>query len=426
MVKQLDQYELTERIKQQNGASWWRGWDNKLERDVSIWTIPHSDPRLPKLKSSAAQAANLSDPRILRVLDVVEDSEVFAVVSEWAHGVTISERVLGRAPLKNAKEIVLSLIECISSAHNQQVYHLALTADEVVLTNGGIKVRGFGIASVLNDAPAQSTPDADIAAVGAIGYAAVTGTWPLLTKCALPAAPVSNGLVAKPSQLTPKLPAFWDNFIFNSVPTVNSNLTYLPISQLADYLQDRPREKVSSQVITDLPNTRISKRGLITAISSIAVLFITGYFLVFSSLSADNQTNPLTEIETGTDLRNEELPIAALTILRDGNLKTISGKKTFTLQNGQAIQIQLKERRTVQRVELDLVVGGANFLAQVTDTAVTIKSDNGKLGDITEAPTTAIIFGPRFITGNFITVWVELPEGGSVEITRVATYGTPS
>ncbi|MBM3690908.1 MAG: hypothetical protein FJW76_02705 [Actinobacteria bacterium] len=426
MVKQLAQYELTERIKQQNGASWWRGWDNKLERDVSIWTIPHSDPRLPKLKSSAAQAANLSDPRILRVLDVVEDSEVFAVVSEWAHGVTISERVLGRAPLKNAKEIVLSLIECISSAHNQQVYHLALTADDIVLTNSGIKIRGFGIASVLNESQVQSTPDADIAAVGAIGYASVTGTWPLLTKCALPAAPVTNGLVAKPSQLTPKLPAFWDNFVFHTVPTINTNLTYQPVSQLASYLQDRPKEKLTSQGLTDLPSTKISRRGLITALFSIAALFITGYLLVFSSLSGDNQTNPLSEVETGTDLRNEELPVATLTILRDGNLKTISGKRPFTLQNGQAIQIQLKERRTVQRVELDLVVGGANFLAQVTDTAVTIKSDNGKLGDINEAPTTAIIFGPRFITGNFITVWVELPEGGSVEITRVATYGTPS
>ena len=426
MAKQIEQYELTERIKQVNGASWWRGWDSKLERDVSVWSIPITDARLEQLKQSAAAAANLHDPRILRVLDVVWNDEIFAVVSEWAHGVTISERVLGRAPLKNAQEIMQSLVQCISQAHNQGIFHNALTADEVVLTASGIKVRGFGIAGVLSGNSITKAKQADLAALGAIGYAAVTGTWPLPTTCNLPPAPISGGVVALPSQVTAKLPNYWDEFVSHSLPTISASADQVSISELSKYLQEQPKAKAKDSYVFDLPPTKLTKRGVLGALAGIAVLFVAGYFLVFASLSSEIQSNPVADVETGTDLRNEELPMAAMLILTDGESKAISGKRPFTITNGQALQIQLKERRTVQRVELDLSVGGANLFAQVSDNAITIKSDLGKLGEVSEAPTTAIIFGPRFITGNYVTIWFELTNGDSVQINRVAAYGTPS
>ncbi len=426
MTKHLEHYELTERIKQVNGASWWRGWDSKLERDVSIWTIPADDARVLKLKASAAAAANLHDPRILRVLDVVGDEKLFGVVSEWVHGVTLAERVLGRAPLADAQPVVTSLIEALATAHQQQIYHGALTADDVVLTSSGIKIRGFGISSVLIEPFGITEAESDLSAVGAIGYAAVTASWPLLTNCTLPAAPTSNGLVALPSQLTPKLPASWDNLAKLTLPTVNPTVDLTrPIATLTEVFSST-KTKFNNLPGIDLPPSTISRSGLISALATIAVLLIAGSALVFTSLSTSTTTNPLADNQTGTDLRNELLPVAQINVITGDKTTLITPGSSFTVADGQAIQIQLKERRTVQRIEIDLAVAGVNLMAQVTDTAITEKSNIGKLGELTEAASTAIVFGPRFVTGSYLTVWLELPAGENVQITRVAAYGTPS
>ena len=427
MVKQLEHYELTERIKQVNGATWWRGWDSKLERDVSIWTIPATDPRVLKLRANAAAAANLHDPRVLRVLDVVGDESLFGVISEWVHGVTIAERVLGRAPLADAQQLIQSLIDCLAVAHSQQIYHGALTADDVVLTSSGVRVRGFGIASVINEQFGITEDQADFSAVGAIGYAAVTATWPLLSNCSLPAAPTVNGLVALPSQLTPKLPSCWDNLANLTLPTVNPNLNLaLPIIDLNNVFTI-PKSRSITLPTIDLPPSTISRTGLIAAVATIASLLVVGSVLVFSSLTTSPATDSLADNQTGTDLRNELLPVAQVAVIgNDIEPKLVPVGTSFNVADGQAIQIQLRERRTVQRIEIDLTVGGVNLLAQVTDAAITEKSNVGQLGQVTEAASTAIVFGPRFVTGSFLTIWVEVPGGGNVQISRVAAYGTPS
>ncbi len=426
MPKHLEHYELTERIKQLNGATWWRGWDSKLERDVSIWTLPIADPRVLKLKESAAAAANLHDPRVLRVLDLVADENLFGVISEWVHGVTLAEQVIGRAPLKDAEVIVTNLIECLTQAEAQQVIHGALTPDEIVLTQAGIRIRGFGIASVLTES-ASITPQSDFAAVGAIGYAAVTGYWPLLANCTLPPAPSNAGVVALPSQITPKISAAWDQLAKESIPTINpaADLSR-SVAELKDCFTSTKKPKLGSLPNIDLPPSTITRSGLIGALTTIAVLLVAGSVLFFTSLSNNPTTNLPSDNQTGTDLRNEILPVASVSLLADSELSAVADPTNFSVSSGQAIQLKLRERRTVQRIELDISVGGTNLTAQVTSDAITSQSSTGKLGELADAPTTAIVFGPRFITGEYITIWVEIPSGQSVQFSRVAAYGTPS
>jgi len=429
MTKFVEHYELTERIKVVNGATLWRGWDSKLERDVSIWTLPIADPRVLKLKASAAAAANLHDPRVLRVLDVVANDQVFAVISEWVHGVTVAERVLGRAPLSSAAEITNSVIECLSSAAQQEVYHGALTADDVVLTNSGIKIRGFGIAAVITEPFGVTSQQADLAAIGAIGYAAVTATWPLLTACSLPAAPSINGRVVLPSQVTPKLPGFWDNLATQTLPTinpaVNPNLTLQELPQLLK--PTATKSKFGNLPTIELPPSTISRRGLIGSVVTIALLLIAGSALVFTSLVNPAALNQPIDNQTGTDLRTEVLPVAEIFIIdAEGKAKLVKPNQSLVISNEFGIQIKLKERRTVQRVELDLSVGGVDLVAQVGSTAITTKSELGRLGEVVEAASSAIIFGPRFVTGEYVTVWFSVPTGGSVQISRLSVYGNPS
>ena len=429
MANFVEHYELTERIKQVNGASWWRGWDGKLERDVSIWTLPIADPRVLKLQASASAAANLHDPRVLRVLDIVKNQTHFAVISEWVQGVTVAERVLGRAPLKDAVEIVSSVIECLSSAHAQQVFHGALSADDVIITNAGIKIRGFGIAGVLAESFGITAEAADIAAVGAIGYAAVTATWPLLTASTLPAAPSVNGVVVLPSQLTPKLAPLWDHLVQQTVPTVNSNLNpNLKITDLTELLKSTlPKSKFTQLPTIDLPPSTITRNGLIGSLVVIASLLVAGSALVFTSLIDPTAIDQGPEIQTGTDLRSELLPVASVQLVKeDEAAKTVDITKVINMPTGFGLQIKLKERRTVQRVELDLNINGVDLTAQVSSTAITSPTAVGVLGEITEAASSVIIFGPRFVTGEYVTIWFTIPAGTNLQISRVGVYGALS
>jgi hypothetical protein len=429
MANFVEHYELTERIKQVNGASWWRGWDGKLERDVSIWTLPIADPRVLKLQASASAAANLQDPRVLRVLDIVKNQTHFAVISEWVQGVTVAERVLGRAPLKDAVEIVSSVIECLSSAHAQQVFHGAVGADDVIITNAGIKIRGFGIAGVLTESFGITAEAADIAAVGAIGYAAVTATWPLLTASTLPAAPSVNGVVVLPSQLTPKLAPLWDDLVQQTVPTVNSNLDpNLKITDLAELLKSTlPKSKFAQLPSIDLPPSTITRNGLIGSLVVIASLLVAGSALVFTSLIDPTAINQGPVVQTGTDLRTELLPVASVQLIKaDEATKTVDITKVINMPTGFGLQIKLKERRTVQRVELDLNINGVDLTAQVSSTAITSPTAVGVLGEITEAASSVIIFGPRFVTGEYVTIWFTIPAGTNLQISRVGVYGALS
>ena len=429
MANFVEHYELTERIKQVNGASWWRGWDGKLERDVSIWTLPIADPRVLKLQASASAAANLQDPRVLRVLDIVKNQTHFAVISEWVQGVTVAERVLGRAPLKDAVEIVSSVIECLSSAHAQQVFHGAVGADDVIITNAGIKIRGFGIAGVLTESFGITAEAADIAAVGAIGYAAVTATWPLLTASTLPAAPSVNGVVVLPSQLTPKLAPLWDHLVQQTVPTVNSNLDpNLKITDLTELLKSTlPKSKFTQLPTIDLPPSTITRNGLIGSLVVIASLLVAGSALVFTSLIDPTAIDQGPEIQTGTDLRSELLPVASVQLVKeDEAAKTVDITKVINMPTGFGLQIKLKERRTVQRVELDLNINGVDLTAQVSSTAITSPTAVGVLGEITEAASSVIIFGPRFVTGEYVTIWFTIPAGTNLQISRVGVYGALS
>lgn len=429
MANFVEHYELTERIKQVNGASWWRGWDDKLERDVSIWTLPIADPRVLKLQASASAAAHLQDPRVLRVLDIVKNQTHFAVISEWVQGVTVAERVLGRAPLKNAVEIVSSVVECLSSAHAQQIFHGAVGADDVIITSAGIKIRGFGIAGVLTESFGITAEAADIAAVGAIGYAAITATWPLLTASTLPAAPSVNGVVVLPSQLTPKLAPLWDDLVQQTVPTVNSNLDpNLKVIDLTELLKSTlPKSKFTQLPTIDLPPSTITRNGLIGSLVVIASLLVAGSTLVFTSLIDPTAINQGPVVQTGTDLRTELLPVASVQIIKeDEAAKTVDITKVINMPTGFGLQIKLKERRTVQRVELDLNINGVDLTAQVNSTAITSPTAIGVLGEITEAASSVIIFGPRFVTGEYVTIWFTIPAGTNLQISRVGVYGALS
>ena len=132
-------------------------------------------------------------------------------------------------------------------------------------------------------------------------------------------------------------------------------------------------------------------------------------------------------VQTGTDLRTELLPVASVQLIKaDEAAKTVDITKVINMPTGFGLQIKLKERRTVQRVELDLNINGVDLTAQVSSTAITSPTTVGVLGEITEAASSVIIFGPRFVTGEYVTIWFTIPAGTNLQISRVGVYGALS
>ena len=110
--RRIDRYVLHERTSlhspteqfdgyRQFPTELWRGHDDVLDRAVSIRLIRKDDSRLNRVLGAARAAALVDDRRLLRILDVMDvpggDGEPArtAIVSEWAHGQHLADRLSG-------------------------------------------------------------------------------------------------------------------------------------------------------------------------------------------------------------------------------------------------------------------------------------------------------------------------------------------
>jgi serine/threonine protein kinase len=433
MAQLFGRYELTERLTVDKGAAWWRGWDPQLERDVSIWVISKTDPRANKLVQSATSAANLHDERVLRVLDILNTDQEAAIVSEWAHGVSIAERVAGRAPLRNINEVIESLGQCLLNTHQAGVAHGALKPDDVVLTPSGIKIRGFGIhAALVENALAVDDFQSDLISVGGVAYAALTATWPLLTKSSLPPATLVGSSVVLPSRVLPGVKGNWDLFVKSTLPTINpsSPSSDLSISSLLELIK-ADEVKIKSIAPDLLPPVTLTKNSFLKMVGIISAVFLIGLSLVFVGLTDEVETQIGINEQTDTFLRTESVPIATVIIVGETDDSRLvsyvlddNSNTSVSLVDGMGIQLKFLERRTVQSVELEFSSPGLDLIAQVTKTAITSPNKEGVLGSIKEAATSAVVSGERFFTGDYLTIWFSLPEGFSGRVSKINVLGT--
>ncbi|MGK5557152.1 hypothetical protein ACSNOI_36640 [Actinomadura kijaniata] len=144
-----DRYRLERRI---GSTRVWCGWDELLDRRVAVRFVGDERPS-PALRRHvqvrARSVARLSHPGIARIYDY---GEVMLpgggvrpyVVSELVAGESLEER-LGRAGLGAAEAVAVCerVAEALAAAHAEGIAHGGLTADDVRLADGGVKLLGF-------------------------------------------------------------------------------------------------------------------------------------------------------------------------------------------------------------------------------------------------------------------------------------------
>src|SRR3984957_2692937 len=217
-------YRLVDQVATGNGWTLWKAIDETLARPVSVLTFAPGFPRIRQVMTAARAASRLSDPRMAQVFDVEDAGGQPYIVLEWVGGDSLTE-LLDSGPLDPALacSLISDVARAVSGAHALGQAHLRLTPDTLRWTRGsGIKITGLGIdAALAGDGltgPAAYDPAmADTIAIAGLLYAALTGYWPGEEPPRLPAAPVSDGIVCTPRQVSADVSSALDSVIIRAL-----------------------------------------------------------------------------------------------------------------------------------------------------------------------------------------------------------------
>jgi hypothetical protein len=161
----------------------WRAKDRVLNRDVAIRVHTPAGPAAHAWISRALTAGGLATPALAMVYDASEGigggpggdtvpGGAAYVVNEWIDGETLAERLTrGPMPDREVRTVLRRLAEGVAEAHRVGLAVGGLTPDNVVLRPNGL----VGLRAV---PAATGTIDGDIAALGALLEACLTGLDP--------------------------------------------------------------------------------------------------------------------------------------------------------------------------------------------------------------------------------------------------------
>ncbi len=248
--------------------------EKALDRVVALKTIAegrHSTPdQRERFRSEAHAIARLRHPNIIAIHAIGAHQDCPYLSLEFAEGGSLAERLAAKpmAPLQSAV-MVETLARAVHAAHQAGIIHRDLKPSNVLLTAEGIpKISDFGLAKLMDSdsartisgqvlgtpsymAPEQAEgrgkrvgPAADIYALGAILYQALTGRPPFLGESQLETLKlvVSNEVVT-PRTLRPDVPRDLETICLKCLEKEPTR-RYAVAQDLADdlkrFLENRP------------------------------------------------------------------------------------------------------------------------------------------------------------------------------------------
>jgi len=328
------------------------GRDTRLDRAVAIKAMPEhvaSDPdRLSRFEREAKTLATLSHPNVAGIYGVEEQNGHKYLILEYVEGESLADR-LDRGPLSvaDALEIAAQIAAGVEAAHEAGVIHRDLKPGNVVVTADGVaKVLDFGLArfeesssssAVLTDSPTLTTPvknsptmpgvilgtaaymspeqargrrvdkRSDIWSFGVVLYELLTGASPFVGETATD----SIGAILHKEIDLDRLP-----------PETPPNVRHVLRRCLMRDKKQRYRDigdvllEITSPVPADAPAGPAPRRGLLYAVSAIAVLALAGWAVTWlrtpSPVDDSGSLHLSIPLEGGLELRGP------LTISPDG------------------------------------------------------------------------------------------------------------
>lgn len=207
-----DRFRLEDRVNESSGATLWKAMDEILARPVAVHTFAPDFPRVKEVVTAARLASRLTDPRLTQVFDAADEDGTAYVVSEWVSGESLLD-LLENGPVEPERgaALVAEAAEALAHAHEAGLTHLHLTPGRLVWTSGGtVKLLGLAVDAAILDLSSEEPAREDAEGLGRLLYAALTGHWPGESDCGLPPAPLDDGKVCTPRQVTAGVPGYLD------------------------------------------------------------------------------------------------------------------------------------------------------------------------------------------------------------------------
>ncbi len=160
--KQIDRYELQERIGSGGMGTIFKGMDTRLKRPVAIKVISDrvKDPSVKqnireRFLNEARAAGGLSHPNLVQIFDFIEKDGLAYIVMEFIEGETLDEFIKSKGPLNNEEllRIGREIASALSFAHKRGIVHRDIKPSNIMIeaASGISKVLDFGIAKFVNE-----------------------------------------------------------------------------------------------------------------------------------------------------------------------------------------------------------------------------------------------------------------------------------
>ena len=171
----LGRYRLERRLGAGGFGVVWLAWDEKLEREVAVKTIPLEGENGRRVEREARAAARLNHPGIVAIYELASDAHDVYLVSELVRGRTLGELLRARALAdRDVSRIGMAVCEALHHAHERGVIHRDVKPGNVMVLAepaagaGFAKLADFGVAHVVSHDPLTHTGDV----VGTLAYMA--------------------------------------------------------------------------------------------------------------------------------------------------------------------------------------------------------------------------------------------------------------
>tara|TARA_R110002072_G_scaffold179059_1_gene335018 strand:+ start:49475 stop:51808 length:2334 start_codon:yes stop_codon:yes gene_type:complete len=157
--KSLGKYTIQERIGAGGMGVVWKAIDPDLQRTVAIKVLGphlrHSQTARRRFQREARAAAAISHPNVLTIHAVEEHEHVPFLVMEYVSGLSLKEYVTekGKLPHMEVFQLASQIAHGLAAAHAQGVIHRDVKPGNVMLHEGGTRVRltDFGLARITFD-----------------------------------------------------------------------------------------------------------------------------------------------------------------------------------------------------------------------------------------------------------------------------------
>jgi eukaryotic-like serine/threonine-protein kinase len=211
-----ERYRLERHVGDDNaGREVWRGVDIILQRPVALVLRRPGGLNAEEMLRAAVTASQVTHSNLVGVYDAIDEGDLAFVVREWIDGAALRETIFADGPFdaERATYVLHSVSEAIAALHTVGTTHGNIHPGTVLIGDDG--------RVVLTDArfdPANSF-EADVRAVGAIGYFMLTGQWPG-SRLGLPEGRrTAAGTLVAPSKVRAGVPSYLDDMVMDLIST---------------------------------------------------------------------------------------------------------------------------------------------------------------------------------------------------------------